>query len=228
MKKITELAKKHKLYLIEDCAQSHGSKYNNQTTGTFGDIGCFSFYPTKNIGAFGDSGAIVTNNPLLAEKIRMMRNYGSKVKYHHDIEGINSRMDEIQASILNVKLNHYKEILESRLKNVEFYLHNIHNQYIELPKVQKFSTSVFHLFVIRTKYRESLINYLKSNSISTMIHYPIPAHLTPALKFLHHKRGDFPITELIANEVLSLPLFDGITTNELSFVVKTINKFKPL
>lgn len=226
MSKIKELAEKYKLYIVEDCAQSHGSVFDGQVSGTFGDIGCFSFYPTKNIGAFGDAGAIVTNNEKLYENIKMLRNYGSKIKYQNEILGVNSRLDELQASLLNVKLKYYPELLKDRLKIVEFYLNNIRNSYIKLPTIRDKSNSVFHLFVVNTQFRKELLDYLEKNNIGTQIHYPIPPHLSNAYRELDFKTGSFPITESYANQILSLPLYDGMTLEEAAYVVETINRFK--
>lgn len=225
MGRIVDIARKHKLYIVEDCAQSHGSRFEDQISGTFGSIGCFSFYPTKNIGAFGDAGAIITNDEELFEKIKMLRNYGSKIKYHNEIQGINSRLDELQAAILNVKLSHYDELLNERKLIVDYYLKNINNLYVKLPKVRKNSDSVYHLFVIQSKFRDKLQNYLLSHSISTQIHYPIPPHLSTAYNLLGYKIGDFPITEEYANNVISLPLYDGMTIEEASYVVNVLNRF---
>jgi dTDP-4-amino-4,6-dideoxygalactose transaminase len=227
MVKIKELAEKYKLYIVEDCAQSHGSVYNGQISGTFGDIGCFSFYPTKNIGAYGDAGAVVTNNEKLYESLKMLRNYGSKIKYQNEILGVNSRLDEIQAALLTVKLKYYPELLNDRLKIVDFYLNNIRNSNIKLPIIRDKSNSVFHLFVINTLYRKQFQDYLTNNDIGTQIHYPIPPHLSNAYRDLDFKTGSFPITESYANQILSLPLYDGMTIEEAMYVVDVINRFNP-
>ena len=225
MRKVLEIAKKYNLFVVEDCAQSHGSKFDNQVSGTFGDIGCFSFYPTKNIGAFGDAGAITTNSIDIYEKVKMLRNYGSKIKYHNEIQGINSRLDEIQAAILNVKLSRYNDLLNEREVIVNYYKKNINNTYILLPQIRTKATSVYHLFVIQSKLRDKLHDYLLEHSIGTQIHYPIPPHLSSAYKELMYKKGDFPITEKYANQVLSLPLYDGMTLEEAKYVVEVINGF---
>ena len=222
MKKICAIAEKYNLPIIEDCAQSHGAKFQNKMTGTFG-IGCFSFYPTKNLGAFGDGGAIVTDDENFAKKIKMLRNYGSKIKYHNEIEGVNSRLDEIQAALLRVKLSHLDELNEERKKIAAKYLSEIKNPKIILPKI--FEDHVWHQFVIRTKNRDDLQKYLEQNNIKTVIHYPIPPHLAECYKYLNHKRGDFPIAEKFSDEVLSLPMFNGMTQDEINFVIETLNKF---
>lgn len=226
MEEIKYLADKYNLFLVEDCAQSHGAKFNDTITGNWGDIGCFSFYPTKNIGAFGDAGAIVTNNNDLYKKINMLRNYGSEKKYHNEILGINSRLDEIQAALLSVKLKHYKELRKERQSIAEFYLKNIKNELIELPKIRNGAEHVWHVFVIKLKDRDKLKKYLLEKNIGTGIHYPIPPHLSKAYAYLNYKKGDFPITELNANKSLSLPLYEGMTKAEIQYIVDIINKFK--
>lgn len=226
MSKIKNISEKYKLYLIEDCAQSHGAKFDGQMTGTWGAIGCFSFYPTKNIGAFGDSGAIVTNNEEICEKIKMLRNYGSKIKYQNDIVGVNSRLDEIQAALLSVKLEHYDELRGERNTIADRYLLGIKNDSIKLPLQRKSSEHVWHLFVIQCEKREKLQNYLTQNGIITQIHYPIPPHMSRAYKYLGHKQGDYPITEMYASKVLSLPLYEGMIDVEIDYVIKVINRFE--
>jgi len=226
MERIRAIADKYNLYLIEDCAQSHGAKHKGKTTGTWGDIGCFSFYPTKNLGAFGDAGAIVTDNNEVYERIKMLRNYGSKIKYQNEIEGVNSRLDEIQAALLSVKLSHYNELRTEREEVAKRYLSEIRNKNIELPKINDKSEHVWHLFVVSTKNRDKLQKYLAENGIGTQIHYPIPPHLSTAYKYLGYNKGDLPITESYANHILSLPLYDGMTDVEVNFVIDTINRYE--
>ncbi|WP_208560223.1 DegT/DnrJ/EryC1/StrS family aminotransferase [Marinilactibacillus kalidii] len=226
MDKIMELAAKYNLKVVEDCAQSHEAKYKNINTGTFGDIGCFSFYPSKNMGAFGDGGAIVTNDALLAKEISVLRNYGSEKRYHNKVIGVNSRLDEIQAGLLRVKLTHLKELNEERKNLSERYSKEIDNELIELPKVRKDSTSVWHQFVITTEYREELIEFLEENQISSLVHYPIPPHLSEAYQYLGLEKGDLPITEAYADKVLSIPLYNGMTNQEQDYVIKYLNKFE--
>ncbi|MBR6012504.1 MAG: DegT/DnrJ/EryC1/StrS family aminotransferase [Selenomonadaceae bacterium] len=224
MKKICQLAEKYNLKIIEDCAQSHGAKFQNKMSGTFG-IGCFSFYPTKNLGAFGDGGAVVTDDENFAEKIKMLRNYGSKIKYHNEFEGVNSRLDEMQAALLRVKLSHLDELNDERKKIAERYLTGIKNSCIILPKISEGSEHVWHQFVIRSENRENFQKYLEENNIKTVIHYPIPPHLAKCYEYLGYKRGDFPITEKFSDEVLSLPMFNGMTNDEIDYVIEVINKF---
>ena len=225
MKKICQLAEKYNLPIIEDCAQSHGAKFDGKMTGTFG-VGCFSFYPTKNLGAFGDGGAVVTNDEKFAQKIKMLRNYGSKIKYHNEIEGVNSRLDEIQAALLRTKLSHLDELNEERKKIAARYLNEIKNPKIILPKIREDCEHVWHQFVIRAKNRDDFQKYLEQNKIKTVIHYPIPPHLADCYKYLNHRRGDFPTAEKFADEVLSLPMFNGMTAEEISFVVDVINNYQ--
>ena len=175
---LCEISRRRGVPIIEDCAQSHGSTFKGKMTGTFGLIGCFSFYPTKNLGAFGDAGAVVTEDPTLAEKLRILRNYGSRIKYQNETEGINSRLDEIQAAMLRVRLKYLEEILEERKKITEFYLNNIHNSLVRLPRVRPGSLHTWHQFVIECDRRDELQEYLKKRGIQTQIHYPIFRMLT--------------------------------------------------
>lgn len=225
MDKIMEISKKYNLPVIEDCAQSHESCFNGKKTGTFGTIGCFSFYPTKNMGAFGDAGCIITDNDLLADKIRKMRNYGSQKKYHNELEGINSRLDEMQASLLRIKLSHISEITAERRMLGKRYYDGITNSKIIKPETLQGATHVFHQFVIRCDQRDDLQNYLEKNGIQAQIHYPIPPHLAECYRWQGYKKGSFPITEKYANTVLSLPLYTGMTKEEQDYVISIINKY---
>lgn len=225
MGSIVEFCKKHNLKLIEDCAQSHGSMIDGKMTGTFGDVGCFSFYPSKNLGCFGDGGAIVTNNEEVYNKIKMLRNYGSSKRYYFDEVGMNSRLDEIQAALLSVRLSHLDELTEERHKLAERYLKEIKNDKISLPKTREGAGNVYHQFVIRTKTREDLINYLNGKGIQTIIHYPIPPHLSDAYNYLGLKKGDLPITEQFADEVLSIPMYNGLTEEEQTRVIEALNAY---
>jgi len=226
MGKIKEICEKHSLYLVEDCAQSHGAKFNGKMTGIFGDIGCFSFYPSKNLGCFGDGGAIVTDNEELAHKFKTFRNYGSEKRYHNMVVGTNSRLDELQAGLLRVKLSHLEDLNLERAQIAERYLKEINNSLITLPKVADKCTSVWHQFVITTGEIEKLVKFLEGRDIYTLVHYPIPPHLSEAYEYLGYKDGDFPITEKRAKQVLSLPLYNGMTKEEQSWVIKSINEFK--
>lgn len=222
---IVEVAKKYNLRIVEDCAQSHGAFFEDKMTGTFGDIGCFSFYPSKNLGAFGDAGAIVTNNEDIYKEAKIFRNYGSEKRYYNKVVGANSRLDEMQAALLRVRLKYIDEITNERKKICKRYLEGINNKKINLPTIRKGATTVWHQFVIHTNYRDELIKYLDTRGIGTIIHYPIPPHLSEAYQYLGYKQGDFPITERYANEVLSLPLYNGMTDEEIETVIDAINTF---
>ncbi len=226
MDKIVDICKRHNLRLVEDCAQSHGSAYKGQVTGTFGDIGCFSFYPSKNIGAFGDGGAIVTNDEEIAKNMRIYRNYGSEKRYYNMVVGTNSRLDEIQAALLKVRLSHAVESNKEKQDIAAEYDKRINNPLIRLPKVREGSDHIYHQYVIRCTRRDELIEYLKGKGISTIIHYPIPPHLAQAYEYLGHKRGDFPITEKCADEVLSIPMYNGMTKEEIDYTIDVLNGFR--
>lgn len=225
MDKIKELCKKYQLFLVEDCAQSHGASFQGRMTGSFGEIGCFSFYPSKNIGGFGDGGAIVTNVEAIDKEIRVMRNYGSEKRYYNKMVGTNSRLDEIQAGLLRVKLRHEKELTKERQDIARLYLEGICNARILLPEIEKDVTSVWHQFVVRCKRRDELQKYLEDNGIGTIIHYPIPPHLAEAYEYLGFKQGDLPVTEEYGREVLSLPMFSGMNIKEVEEVIEACNRF---
>lgn len=225
MNRIVQIAEKHNLFIIEDCAQSHGACFEGKMTGTFGISGCFSFYPTKNLGAFGDAGAVVTDDGELADKIRMMRNYGSKVKYYNEIEGVNSRLDEMQAALLRVKLSHLKELNNERKILAKRYGEGITNPEITLPGLRDGAESIYHQYVIRCAARDSLQAALEQSGIQTQIHYPIPPHLAECYGYLGYKKGAYPITESYADAVLSLPIYTGMTFAEQDYVIDQINKW---
>lgn len=226
MTKIIDIAQKYNLKVVEDCAQSHGNHWNGQTVGTFGDIGCFSFYPSKGCGAFGDAGCIVTNNEELAKLFRVFRNYGSEKRYHNMMVGSNSRLDEMQAGLLRVKLVHLNEFNEERCKIASRYNTGITNLLIQKPQIRPGADSTWHQYVVHIpRYRDKIMDYLKEHEIGTLIHYPIPPHLSEAYAYLGYKRGDFPITEKYADEVLSLPMYNGMTEEEQEIVIDAINSF---
>ena len=225
MDDVLALCKKYNLRLVEDCAQSHGACFDGKMTGTFGDIGCFSFYPSKNIGAFGDGGAIITNDDKIAEDFRVFRNYGSEKRYYNKIVGANSRLDEMQAGLLRVRLSHADAIEAERSKIAERYTAELHNPKIELPKVRENCTAVWHQYVIRCEERDRLIEYLDEKGIGTIIHYPIPPHLAEAYNYLGYEEGAFPITEKCAKTVLSIPMYVGMTEEEQTQVIEAINAF---
>ena len=226
MDDVLALCKKYNLRLVEDCAQSHGACFNGKMTGTFGDIGCFSFYPSKNVGAFGDAGAIVCNDDKIAEDFRVFRNYGSEKRYYNKIVGANSRLDELQAGLLRVRLNHADEMEAERMKIAKRYAAEIKNPKIKLPEVRENCTAVWHQFVIRCEERDRLIEYLDEKGIGTIIHYPIPPHLSEAYAYLGYKEGSFPITEKYAKTVLSIPMYCGMTEEEQTQVIEALNAFE--
>lgn len=226
MQPIRDIADKYNLKIVEDCAQSHGAAYAGRKTGTWGDIGCFSFYPSKNLGAYGDAGAIVTDDEKLAEDIRVFRNYGSEKRYYNKVVGTNSRLDEMQAGLLRIKLAHIKEITKERQKIAQRYLKEINNPDIILPEIRDNADSVWHQFVIRCKSRDNLISFLDKNAIGTIIHYPIPPHLSEAYEYLKVRRGALPLTERYASEVLSIPMYSGMTDGEQDYIIDKINAYK--
>ena len=225
MDEIVSICKKHNLRLVEDCAQSHGACFNGKMTGSFGDIGCFSFYPSKNLGAFGDGGAITTNDPNLDLACRTFRNYGSQKRYYNEVVGTNSRLDELQAGLLRVRLSHLDELAKEKIKIAEKYNKFLSNPKIKLPSIAKGATCVWHQYVICCDERDRLIKYLDEKGIGTIIHYPIPPHLQECYKYLGYKEGDFPITEQLAKTVLSIPMYNGMTEEEQEYVIDALNKF---
>lgn len=225
MNRICAIAEKHGLYVVEDCAQSHGARQNGKLTGTFGTIGCFSFYPTKPLGALGDSGAVVTNDPMLADKLRKLRNYGSGVKYVNELEGVNSRLDEVQAAALQVGLKHLEEGNAYRNRIADRYLREIRNPLVKLPKTRENASHVYHVFAVLCERRDSLQAHLVERGVKTLIHYPIPPHLQQCYARLGHKAGEFPVSERYAREELSLPIYVGMPEEDLERVIEAVNSF---
>ena len=223
MDEINKIAKKHNLYVLEDAAQAHGALYKGRKAGSLGDAAEFSFYPGKNLGAMGDAGCVVTNNEKIANKIRELRNYGSIKKYCHEEKGVNSRLDEIQASILNVKLQKLDKWNEYRQKIANRYLNEIKNDKIKLPKVSEYNQHVWHLFVVEVEDRKEFINYLKDNNISSLIHYPTAIHKQKAYK--EYENLDLPIALEKASRVVSLPMYYGLKDEEIDYVINIINKY---
>jgi len=228
MDEIIKIAKKYKLFVVEDAAQAIGAEYKNKKAGSIGDLGCFSFFPTKNLGAYGDGGMIVTNNKTMVSKIRFLKNHGSspQEKYRSLFLGINSRLDTIQATILRVKLKYLQKSNESRIKNAEYYdksLGKIEN--IKIPIIASDRTHIFHQYTIHAMKRNQLKKYLEKRGVSTMIYYPLPLHLQPVFKYLGYKKGDFPEVEKIAKTVLSLPIYPGLTRIEQDYVIQKIKDF---
>lgn len=224
MDTIREIAQAHDLHVVEDACQAHGAEYGGKKVGSLSDAGCFSFYPIKNLGAYGDGGIIVTNNEELAAKLRMLRNYGQRQKYHHELIGINSRLDEIQAAILRVKLKHLNEWNSKRRENAKSYNELLSEAKIITP-AEKNAKHAYHLYVIRCKERDALKQYLLKNEIQTLIHYPTPVHKQKAYKDLSSSYR-LPITEEICKEILSLPMFPQLTKKEIESVAKAIVNFQ--
>lgn len=225
MNSINAVAKAHGLYVIEDSAQSHGSRYFGNKAGSLADAAAFSAYPGKNLGALGDGGIVTTNNSILADRIRAIGNYGSTQKYVHDYKGINSRLDELQAAFLRVKLKKLDEWTNQRQSIAASYLDGIKNPKISLPLVSEGYEHVWHLYVIKSTERNKLQKHLENEGIGTNIHYPVAIHCQNAFSDLGYKRGDFPAAEKLADEVLSLPLYIGMTKEEVSYVIDVINRF---
>lgn len=223
MQPIMTIKEKYGLKLIEDCAQSHGAKYHGQQTGTFGEFGAFSFYPTKNLGALGDAGALVTNNDELALAIRRLRNYGSDIKYYNEVAGFNSRLDEVQAAFLRVKLRKLNEINAHKRMLASYYLDNLNEQYIK-PVIQNEVFDVFHIFNIRHPKRDKLKQYLLDNEIKTDIHYPVAPHKQKAMLSVLGN-NPYPLSEEIHATTLSLPVSYGNTEEEIFSVIEVMNKF---
>lgn len=226
MYKICAIAEKHNLAIVEDNAQSQGAACNGKYAGSFGHINATSFYPTKNLGAIGDAGAITTNNSKLAQFARTFRNYGSQKKYFNDIIGANSRLDELQAAILLAKLKHLHRWNERRANIANYYSKQLSGVGdLTLPQLADGCTSVWHLYVIQTSSREQLIQYLQKNNIATSIHYPVPPHLQQAYAHLGYKKGDFPIAEKLAEKVLSLPIYPEMTDEQCAYVCEKVQNF---
>ena len=220
---IRKICDNHNLFLVEDGAQSHGAKYKDIHTSSISDAVATSFYPGKNLGCMGDGGAILTNNNLLASEARRIRNYGSEKKYEHLVLGLNSRLDELQASILNVKLKHLKEMNSKRSKIADFYNTNLLNRNLVKPKKINFVDHVWHLYVIRSRNRDKLMQRLLEVGIQTIIHYPIPPHLQKCYEYLSLK--NFKLTERICSEILSLPLYPNMPEEDYYYVTEMVNKF---
>ena len=226
MNSIMKIAKKYNLFVVEDCAQAHGATYKGKKIGSFGDAAGFSFYPGKNLGALGDAGATITNNKALSDKIRALGNYGSDYKYHHIYQGNNSRLDEMQAAFLTAKLPHLDKINIERRRIADEYLTGINNPEVILPYIPEDMCPVWHIFGIRCKRRDELERFLNERGIGTNKHYPIPIHLQECYKNLGFKRGDFPIAEEISTTELSIPMYYGMTKEEIQYVIDSINEFK--
>lgn len=221
MDKILETAKKHNLLVVEDCAQAHGAKYKGRNVGTLGDCACFSFYPSKNLGAYGDGGAIVTNNDELAGTVRMYANHGRKEKYNHEFEGVNSRLDGLQAAILDVKLKHLEKWTERRRAVAKMYDEGLKDIVIT-PTVSPGVRHVYHLYVIRVKNRDKVRGFLKEKGISTDVHYPFSLPFLKAYGYLGHKPTDFPVSHRFKDEILSLPMHGDLTDEQAAYVIEQV------
>lgn len=222
---ILEIAKKHGIRVIEDACQAHGALYQNQRVGTFGDLGCFSFYPSKNLGCYGDGGFVCSNDPELSERVQLLRNYGQRKRYYHSIKGFNSRLDEMQAAILRVKLPELDAGNRRRRELAKLYDGLLCKTPLTLPREVSYSESVFHLYVVRAPRRDELIEFLAENGVETIIHYPVPVHLQEAYNDLKIAPDSLPEAERAAQEIVSLPLYPEITEDEINAVAALINHF---
>lgn len=222
---VKAIAEKYNLPIVEDCAQAHGAKYKGKKIGSLGNIACFSFYPGKNLGAFGEAGAITTNNDDYYEKIEMMKNHGAEIQYHHDIEGYNLRMDGIQGALLSVKLKYLDEWNLRRQDIAEKYIGSINNSGLKFQKPAENVASVWHLFEIQADDARAFIDYMKDKGILCGRHYPIPCHLQNVFGYLGYKKGDLPISENHAEHCVSLPMFPELTNDEVDYVIETCNMY---
>lgn len=225
MQVIRSIADRHGLPIIEDCAQSHGATYGGQKSGAWGSMAAFSFYPTKNLGALGDAGMVVTNDPELSDRVRLLREYGWRQRYVSEIPGLNSRLDELQAAVLRVKLKHLDQWNEERRKKAKIYTERLAPLGIVCPSEGLGVKHVYHLYVIRTKERDALQGFLKKKGIQTLIHYPVPIHLQKAYEDLGYRQGDLPLTEQCSLEILSLPFFPELKEYEIEEVTESIRSF---
>jgi dTDP-4-amino-4,6-dideoxygalactose transaminase len=222
---ILKIANEYNLYLIEDTAQAHGAEYYNKKVGTFGIVNAFSFYPSKNLGSYGEAGAIATNNDEIADRIKILRNQGQKVRYEHVEIGYNMRMEGFQGAVLNVKLKYLDKWNKRRREIAKRYLNEINNPKIKFQKVVEGGKGVYHLFVIKVKNREKFINHLEKFGVGYSFHYPKPVHLQKAYEFLNYKEGSLPITEELSRTTISIPLFPEMTDEEVDYVINVINDY---
>jgi dTDP-4-amino-4,6-dideoxygalactose transaminase len=225
MDPILQLAQRHRLVVIEDACQAHGARYKGKRTGSLGHAAAFSFYPGKNLGAYGDGGVVVTSDHAVAKRLEMLRNYGQKEKYQHMFRGFNRRLDTLQAAVLRIKLKHLEGWNEARREHAKTYCRLLAQTGIVIPQASPASESVWHLYVIRIDQRDALKEHLATRGISVGIHYPIPIHLQPAYRDLGYQQGDFPITEEYARQILSLPMYAELTPEIICKVAETICEF---
>ncbi len=221
-----EIARTHNLRVIEDCAQAHGALYHGKPVGGIGDLGCFSFYPTKNLGAYGDGGFITTNDDELAERVRLLRTYGWRERDHSIMRGFNSRLDEMQAAILRVKLRHLDEWNVRRRALAAIYVRELQDSELTLSCVPVYALPVYHLFVVRSARRDALRAHLKQRGIETLVHYPVPIHLQDAYRDMNHQIGAFPNAERLASEIVSLPLFPEMDASVIPQIAEGIREFE--
>jgi dTDP-4-amino-4,6-dideoxygalactose transaminase len=226
---ILEIAHRHGLTVVEDCAQAHGAEYKGQRVGSLGRVACFSFYPTKNLGAYGDGGMVVTDDEVLAQKVRLLRQYGWDKRYVSSLRGLNSRLDEIQAAILRVKLSHLDKWNKARRARAQLYGELLAGSRVATPAEMDYGRHVYHLYVVRCPHRahrDGLKSYLTENGVGTAIHYPVPIHLQEAYRDLGYRRGDFPVTEACADEILSLPMYPELREDEVREIVELVREGK--
>jgi dTDP-4-amino-4,6-dideoxygalactose transaminase len=225
MDPLLELARTYGVPVVEDCAQAHGATYKGKVVGTLGTAAAFSFYPSKNLGCYGDGGAVVSRDPYVAAKVRMLRNYGERRRYLHEIKGINSRLDELQAAILSAKLSRLEEWNRRRRAVAQAYAEGLHGLPVVLPTIGQHCYHVYHLFVIQSSRRDSLRDFLGRRDVQTLVHYPIPAHLQGAYGDLGYARGSLPVTEAAADSVLSLPMYPQIPDRDVLAVISVLSSF---
>jgi dTDP-4-amino-4,6-dideoxygalactose transaminase len=226
MDPILDIAKRHKLVVIEDAAQAHGAEYKGRRVGSIGDLGCFSFYPGKNLGAYGEGGAVTTSNPTYARKVRMLRDWGAEKKYHHELKGFNYRMEGVQGAVLGVKMKYIEDWTESRRRHAARYDELLAGTGYEPPVAPKDMRHVHHVYAVYHPQRDALMAHLTEKGIATGIHYPIPVHLQPCFSELGHKPGDFPLAERASAQTLSLPMFPEMTAAQQDEVVAALKSFK--
>jgi dTDP-4-amino-4,6-dideoxygalactose transaminase len=225
MDPILKIAEKKRVAVIEDSAQAHGAEYKGKKTGALAEVACFSFYPGKNLGAYGEGGAITTNDEEIAQKARMLRDHGSPKKFYHEFIGNNCRLEGIQGAVLSVKLKHLDKWNDGRRKNADLYRKYLEGSGVGVPEEMRYAKHVYHVFCVRVKDREKLIDFLKEKGVFTNIHYPIPIHLQKAYQFLGYKKGDFPVTEGCMDDILSLPMFAELTEEEIKYTAECIKEF---
>ena len=225
MDPILAIARQRGLKVVEDACQAHGTEYKGRKVGTLGDFGCFSFYPSKNLGAYGDGGMITTDDEVLADRCRLLRNYGQRVRYYHSIKGFNSRLDELQAAILRVKLRRLDAWNEARRQKAALYQQMLGDSGVVTPTEMGYGKHVYHLYVIRSRHRDDLQRFLAENGVGTVIHYPIPVHLQEAYQDLGYEPGEFPLAEACAKEILSLPMYPELTEESISKVAALMRQY---